>query len=60
GQARQYATDRFTEHVDRFNDIADAVESSPEQATNLAREYGERDNLFPDIDYRLFARRQPI
>ncbi|MDQ3928418.1 MAG: DUF1957 domain-containing protein, partial [Chloroflexota bacterium] len=49
GQARQYATDRFTEHVDRFNALADAVETSPEQAANLAREYGERDNLFPDI-----------
>ena len=60
GQARQYATDRFTEHVDRFNALADAVESSPEQAASLAREYGERDNLFPDIDYRLFARKQPV
>jgi 1,4-alpha-glucan branching enzyme len=60
GQARQYATDRFTEHVDRFNALADAAEASPEQAASLARDYGERDNLFPDIDYRLFARKQPI
>ena len=60
GQARQYATDRFTEHVERFNALADAVEASPEQAATLARDYNERDNLFPDIDYRLFARKQPI
>jgi 1,4-alpha-glucan branching enzyme len=64
GQARQYATDRFTEHVERFNALADAVEGSPEQgpeqAATLAREYGERDNLFPDIDYRLFAPKQPV
>lgn len=63
GQARQYATSRFAEHVARFNNLADAVETSgelgAEQATNLAREYGERDNLFPDIDFRLFARAQP-
>ncbi len=59
GQARQYATDRFMEHVNRFNALADAVEGagegSAETAASLAREYGERDNLFPDIDYRLFA-----
>ena len=64
GQARQYATERFTEHVSRFNSLADAVEASSasgtEQAGRLAREYGERDNLFPDIDYRLFARKQPV
>ncbi|MDQ6695226.1 MAG: DUF1957 domain-containing protein [Chloroflexota bacterium] len=63
GQARQYATERFVEHVNRFNDIADAAESSEgnsaAKAAELATRYGERDNLFPDIDFRLFARRQP-
>ncbi len=63
GQARQYATERFVEHVKRFNDLADALDSAQEgnesQAATLAHAYGERDNLFPDIDYRLFARRQP-
>lgn len=61
GQARQYATDRFTEHVSRFNDLAGSLETSADEArlATLASEYGERDNLFPDIDYRLFARRQP-
>lgn len=61
GQARQYATDRFTEHVRRFNDLAGALEAGDKQdfAGYLAHQYAERDNLFPDIDYRLFARRQP-
>jgi 1,4-alpha-glucan branching enzyme len=61
GQARQYASDRFTEHVARFNDLASGLEmhTDAEVLYGLAREYGERDNLFPDIDYRLFARRQP-
>ena len=63
GQARQYATDRFVEHVTRFKNLAAAIEAAEvfgdvEPAT-LAREYVKRDNLFPDIDYRLFARRQP-
>lgn len=60
GQARQYATERFVEHVSRFNDLASAIELGDDgNAGRLARDYGERDNLFPDIDYRLFARRQP-
>ncbi|HUP27917.1 MAG TPA: 1,4-alpha-glucan branching protein domain-containing protein [Chloroflexia bacterium] len=59
GQARQYAGDRFAEHVNRFNALADAVEQGDASAAGLARQYGERDNLFPDIDYKLFASRQP-
>ena len=61
GQARQYATDRFVEHTNRFNEIAAALEAGDHHgAFWLAQQYGERDNLFPDIDYRLFARRQPL
>lgn len=61
GQARQYATERFVEHVSRFNDLAAALEASQEeQAARLAAQYNERDNLFPDIDYRLFGSRQPV
>ena len=61
GQARQYATDRFSEHVSRFNTLAGALESQSDEASllKLAREYYERDNPFPDIDYKLFERRQP-
>lgn len=61
GQARQYASDRFIDHSNRFNNLADALEGEnrEERAFALTLSYGERDNLFPDIDYRLFARRQP-
>jgi 1,4-alpha-glucan branching enzyme len=61
GQARQYASDRFSEHVERFNNLATALESQAgdEALAQLASQYMERDNLFPDIDYRLFASRQP-
>jgi 1,4-alpha-glucan branching enzyme len=61
GQARQYAADRFAEHTNRFNDLAGALEVGNEAgAASLAHQYGERDNPFPDIDYRLFAKRQPV
>lgn len=61
GQARQYAGDRFSEHVERFNDLAAVLEGQADDDTlaQLAARYGERDNPFPDIDYRLFASRQP-
>jgi len=61
GQARQYSTDRFTEHVSRFNDLAGALEFGSDDASlsRLARDYNQRDNAFPDIDYKLFIRRQP-
>jgi 1,4-alpha-glucan branching enzyme len=60
GQARQYAADRFAEHTARFNDLAGALEAGNEEsAATMAQQYGERDNPFPDIDYRLFAKRQP-
>ncbi|HET9492765.1 MAG TPA: 1,4-alpha-glucan branching protein domain-containing protein [Chloroflexia bacterium] len=61
GQARQYAGDRFSEHVERFNDLSAALEGQADDDTlaQLAARYAERDNLFPDIDYRLFAATQP-
>ena len=60
GQARQYAADRFAEHTARFNDLSGALEAGNEaSAASMAQQYGERDNPFPDIDYRLFAKRQP-
>src|SRR5207253_5391593 len=60
GQARQYAADRFAEHVNRFNDLTTTLEAGDDaKAGMLAHQYGERDNLFPDIDYRLFAKQQP-
>ncbi len=62
GQAREYATNRFNDHVGRFNDLADALLAptlAPE-ALQRCREYYERDNLFSDIDYTLFRKREQI
>ena len=61
GQAKDYATQRFTEHVERFEKLADAAESigtgggvTPAWIDELRY----RDNPFPTIDYRAFAERQ--
>ena len=60
GQAREYAANRFQEHVDRFNKLAEIATSgqAAEEARCLAQELFETDKLFPDIDYRLFAYRE--
>ena len=60
GQAREYAANRFQEHVDRFNKLAEIATSgqAAEETRCLAQELFETDKLFPDIDYRLFACRE--
>ncbi len=51
GQAREYAITRFSEHVKRFQQLADSVEAgAPDRA--LADELWEVDKVFPDVDYR--------
>lgn len=56
GQARQYAIQRFSQHLERFNDLAESVErGQPDGA--LAARLWERDRLFPDIDFRWWATR---
>jgi len=60
GQAAAYAVERFSGHVERFNRLADlAMEGAigPE-ARDLAAEYFALDNVFPDVDYRVFAERE--
>ncbi len=61
GQAKEYAAQRFTEHLERFNQLADLAEQGgplDQQAQELLANLAERDNAFPAIDYRVFAARQ--
>ena len=60
GQARQYAENRFLEHVNRFQQLADVAESGRvDKATlMLCNQIWELDKVFPDIDYRSFADRE--
>lgn len=51
GQARQYSVQRFSQHLERFNSLADSVlRGEPDAA--LAASLWEKDRLFPNIDYR--------
>ncbi|MDP2954663.1 MAG: DUF1957 domain-containing protein, partial [Chloroflexota bacterium] len=58
GQAREYATHRFQEHLARFKRLAEMASSAGDGIGRTARELYELDKLFPDLDYRLFARRE--
>jgi 1,4-alpha-glucan branching enzyme len=53
GQAREYAIQRFSQHVERFNKLAGSLESGQPDA-DLAAELYELDKVFADIDYRWF------
>jgi 1,4-alpha-glucan branching enzyme len=57
GQAREYATRRFTEHIERFEELACMAESGDVNRLRL-EEFQEKDRLFPGLDYRLFQNRE--
>ena len=52
-QAKDYATDRFREHVARFEKIADMIDNNAIDESALS-EIESIDNCFPDIDYRVY------
>ncbi|MCI0712400.1 MAG: DUF1957 domain-containing protein [Chloroflexi bacterium] len=51
GQARNYAIERFSQHMERFRKLADSLDSGAPNAS-LASEFNQLDNLFPQIDFR--------
>jgi len=53
-QAKDYATDRFREHVERFELIANMIESGNIDEAALS-EIESIDNCFPVIDYRAYS-----
>ncbi len=56
GQARDYAIQRFNQHLERFTKLADSLDRRrPDRA--LAEQYWELDKAFYDIDYRWFRAR---
>jgi 1,4-alpha-glucan branching enzyme len=60
GQAKEYAVQRFNEHVDRFNRLAEIADSGEigDDERRLVADLNEADNPFPAIDFRHFAARQ--
>jgi 1,4-alpha-glucan branching enzyme len=61
GQARDYAIERFENHVERFSQLCDLIEAgnAGDAAVQLARRFRELDNAFPDIDLGLFRSAAP-
>lgn len=53
GQARDYAEERFRQHLGRFQQLLDAAERE-EPVPDLVQELWEKDKIFPEIDYRWF------
>ncbi len=54
GTTVAYAARRFRAHIRRFNALADDIEGSTIDQTQLA-DYEARDNIFPELDYRIYA-----
>ncbi|MBI2760766.1 MAG: DUF1957 domain-containing protein [Chloroflexi bacterium] len=61
GQARDYAMERFENHVERFDRLCDLLENGEHlpEARRVAEECWELDKVFPDINFEIFARREP-
>ncbi len=62
GQAHEYASGRFQQHLARFNRLAAIADSGAvgEGDRQFLATIAELDNPFPNIDYRVFARREQI
>jgi 1,4-alpha-glucan branching enzyme len=54
GTTVQYATKRTTDHVSRFTALYDGLVGGKIDERELA-EIERRDNLFPDVDYRVYG-----
>jgi len=58
-QARDYATNRFQDHLERFHRLADMAEYS-QVDEGLVAQYFELDRVFLDLDYHDFANRERV
>jgi len=54
GQAGGYAIQRFSQHAERFNHLAESLETGRPD-TAAAAHYWELDRVFPNVDYRWWA-----
>ena len=55
GQAREYATQRFLQHVERYNMLMKSVrEGTPD--LQFAAWCWEKDKIFPEMDYRWYSK----
>ncbi len=54
GTSPPYAVARTKTHLERFNRLTDAIDKNEVNETYL-KDVEEKDNLFPEIDYRVYA-----
>lgn len=57
GQAHDYAVERFRSHLQRFDELATAIETNSPGLAALTAEYAAMDNPFPNIDPLLYGAR---
>lgn len=55
GTAVQYATQRTSDHINRFNNLTARLAEGKVNEGELI-EYEKEDNIFPDLDYRIYSR----
>jgi 1,4-alpha-glucan branching enzyme len=53
GQAKEYAIQRFQQHVDRFESLVETLDQGSGDL-ELSQKFWEKDKVFPDIDFRWF------
>jgi 1,4-alpha-glucan branching enzyme len=60
GQAKEYASGRFQQHLARFNHLAAMADAGvvSEEDRRFLSTIAELDNPFPEIDYRVFKERE--
>ena len=61
-QAKEYASQRFLLHYQRFRNLISMLEKGEfgEKEINYLEEIEEIDNLFPEIDYHIFSSREKV
>lgn len=61
-QGAEYATERFRQHAERFDQLASIAERgvADEEARRLAADLWERDKVFADVDYRDWSPRSGV
>ncbi len=60
GQAKEYATGRFQQHLARFNHLAMLADNGRinGEAARFLATVADLDNPFPNVDYRVFANQE--
>jgi len=60
GTAVDYAKRRLRDHVARFTYLFEGLSGERALEAEVLRDFERRDNLFPDLDYRLYRWRRPF